>query len=114
MKPLILLLISSLLFMSCEDDYKYATQDVVPDSNKIKVSEFIIKTVSAASLHMSTADYEDPEDVIEQAERTANRLYSIQVEGLHIYQGNSSWVFIPYDKLSENQIIIFNRIKNAN
>lgn len=40
-----------------------------------KIARFITETTRAASQHMTGGDYEDPEDVIEQAQESAERLY---------------------------------------
>ncbi len=112
------LIIISMAFISstCEKGERYphyqlSSKDIIPDSNKQKAAEFIVKTVSAASLHMAAGDYEDPEDVIEQAEETASNLYSVKIKGLNmLVGGNSYWEFIPPDQFSPEQKIIFDKL----
>ncbi len=112
-----LLLVS--LLSSCMDseqrlEYRYAMGNYMPDSAKAKYAEWITKTVSASNLHMTGGDYEDPEDVIQQAERTGERIFSIQVEGLEIrYTSNGWWVFIPKEKLNGEQLKEFELLKNS-
>lgn len=67
--------------VACEetntDRYTLMESSVLPDSNKQKYADFIQATVSAASSHMSGGDYEDPEDLVREATRTAYQLYSV-------------------------------------
>ncbi len=62
----------------------FELRKIVPDSNKAKMAEWITKTVSATNFHMKGGDYEDPEEVIEQAEETAENIFSVEVPCLLI------------------------------
>lgn len=94
--------------------YSYTTKKEIPDSLRDDMAKWITETVSAASLHMSGGDYEDPEDLIEKTTEAAESLFERDVEGLHVLNNKDSyWVFIPYDKLTENQKVIFNDVKNG-
>lgn len=54
----------------------------IPDSLKVEHREWIKETVRAASQHMTGGRYEDVSSTIVQAERTANRLFGVEVYGL--------------------------------
>ena len=80
-----LALLFALFLTGCEKSYSlYWTGTYIPEDKKVEYAEFIQKTVSAASFHMTTSDYEDPEDVIREAKRTANELYGKNTYGLKI------------------------------
>lgn len=114
-----IIILTLLLFMSCDNNnynpyphYSYGKQSYLPDSNKQKVADFIIKSTSAASLHMSTADYEDPEDLIEQADRTGTKLYSVLGEGLYKRNCNECSInFLYKNELTEYQLKLFDSLK---
>lgn len=83
MKKLILLL--SIFLVGCTKEYSiYSNGSYIPENKKAEYAEFIQKTVSAASYRMTTSDYEDPEDVIREAKRTANELYGKPTYGLRV------------------------------
>ncbi len=111
-------LLLALSLTSCMDEpsrleYRYAMGSYMPDSLKEKYAEWITKTVSASNLHMTGGDYEDPEDVIQQAERTGERIFSIQTEGLETRQDSRSyWEFIPKNRLTGAQLKEMERLKN--
>lgn len=72
------LFIFAFMFASCSMKKEYSLMESpyevsIPEENREKYQQFIINTVSAASYHMSGGDYEDPEDVIESAERIAKK-----------------------------------------
>jgi len=86
----------------------------VPDSLRSAMVDWIKETVRAASYHMTGGDYEDPEDVIEQAEETANRLFSrtFEYEGLRMYNRRESPKDVAYVDLTGGQKEIFDYLKN--
>lgn len=93
MKNFIFLILCSFLFIGCGSDrdgtYTLKSSGLeIPDSNKQKFSEFIQKTVSAASLHMTGGDYEDPQYVIREATMTAYELYGVPKLELCYYDGD--------------------------
>lgn len=97
-----------------EDQYEIGYKKMVPPENVDKMADFITKTVSASNLHMTGGDYEDPEDVVEAAERTAKNLYEVEVEGLYYkYQKEYSWewAFTPKDSLKYRELEIFKKLK---
>jgi len=57
-------LLAVVLFSSCESkkypQYTLASKTIIPESDKQKYADFIVKAVSSASYHMTTCDYEDP------------------------------------------------------
>lgn len=122
-------LLSLIIIVSCgprvdhsntEIIYDYATRKIMPDSNKIKMAEWITKTVSATNFHMTGGDYEDPEDMIDELEDVGEDLFSVEVEGLYQTKtvtdkyGNESidFKFIEKSKLNEKQLVIFYKFKN--
>ena len=114
MKKIILSLTLITLLTSCEQypKYIYSIQDVLPDSLKAKEMQFIIETMKATDFHLTTSDYEDPEDVIRELKWTYEGTYKIPTEGLIIYPSIESMsIFIPYEKLNEQQKKIFVTVK---
>lgn len=111
----ILFLCILLVFVSCDNKtypyYQLGNGTYVPDSNKVKLADFITKTVSATNLNMTGGDYEDPEDVIVQAERTGEKLFGVNTVGLIVHDTDNSYgEFIPKSRLSDKQLIIFNNL----
>ena len=83
MKKLVLLF--ALFLVGCKKEYSlYSTGTYIPEDKKVEYVEFIQKTVAAASFHMTTSDYENPEYVIREAKKTANELYGKNTYGLTI------------------------------
>lgn len=111
MKLLILLLL--LAGISCDyPKYELYSRDIVPDSLKDKQAEFVVDVVKAASYHMTGGDYEDPEDVIEQANETFVKIYAIETVGLWIVPCHGCYgLFVPKDKLSKDELKIYNSLK---
>jgi len=121
MKTIIILLsiITISIITGCNDDnkfpYRYAHREQVPDSLRGDMARFITETVRAADQHLTTSDYEDVDDVVEEVTYSANKVYSIPVAGLEYNdpddQYTDSWAFIPYNQLSGNQKAIFDSLK---
>lgn len=63
--------------------YELTYVNIVPDSLKDKQRKWITETVSATNLHMTGGDYEDPEDVIEEASDQSKNLFSVSVPTLY-------------------------------
>ena len=89
MKKYLIILISIIIFSSCESNnrriYPRYTLDkinYIPDSLKVKHRNYIISIISAASNNMSGGDYEDVDVTIIQAERTASKLFGTNILGL--------------------------------
>lgn len=82
------LMLVAVLFslVSCNEDkypkYSLTTIEFVPDSLKVEHRKFITETVRAASNQMTGGDYEDVDETIIQAERTADNIFSLSVVGL--------------------------------
>ena len=82
------LMLVAVLFslVSCNEDkypkYSLTTIEFVPDSLKAEHRKFITETVRAASNQMTGGDYEDVDETIIQAERTADNIFSSTVVGL--------------------------------
>ena len=99
-----------LLLTACEEYPKYyrTYQKVMPDSLEQEKQKFIIDLVSAASFHMTGGDYEDPEDVIQQAAYTFDEIHSKRVEGLMRIDHHGAYGdFIPYNKLDSAELVIW-------
>jgi hypothetical protein len=116
MKKLAFLLLLVVTLASCNQTeypiYKYGTESEIPDSLKVKYSEWVTETVKASNNNMTGGDYEDPEDVIAQAEITGHNIFSVEVEGMYITEcSECMWDFTPVSKMTPKQLIIFNRIK---
>jgi hypothetical protein len=113
MKSLLLLLL--LVMISCKDpkpepdysDYQISYEDIIPEQDKEKATQLMEKLVSAASLHMTAGDYEDPEDLIEQAQSTTEDMYAERVVGLwHNYK------FIPESEFTPQEKVIFDYLSS--
>ena len=95
----------------------YGVRQTVPDSLKVKRQEWITKTVSAASLHMTGGDYEDPEDLIEEVTEQSVSLFSVEEEGIRtieydilgLYAGDD---FKPAKYFTKEDSILFIQLKN--
>lgn len=116
-----LLFISTLLAVvflsSCEGEkypkYSLSTKTVIPEEDKEKYAEFIVKAVSSASYHMTTCDYEDPEDLIRQVEQTASNLYSKEIQVLKLENCKSChYDYIEPTSFSEYQKHVFDSLQN--
>lgn len=89
----------------------------VPDSLRFAMAEWVKETVRAASNQMTGGDYEDPEDVIVQAEKTANRLFSrtTRAEGMRFYRKSADNPSeIRYENLSIPEKKVFDELKKGN
>ena len=110
-----LIIVLGLFAVSCEGDYpKYRIDSelIVPDSLKNKQANFVIEVVKSASYHMTGGDYEDPEDVIEQANETFIEIYSYRVECLVKIPCHGCYPqYTTIDKLSPEQLKIYQSIK---
>ena len=62
--------------------YSLTTIEFVPDSLKAEHRKFITETIRAASNQMTGGDYENVDETIIQAERTANNIFSSRIIGL--------------------------------
>jgi hypothetical protein len=62
---------------------------------------------------MSGGDYEDPEDLLNEAENLSYRVYSVEVEGLVLKRSKDDWspLFIPFYKLNQQQRVYFDSLK---
>jgi hypothetical protein len=116
---IILIIMSILILSSCSESdvkypvYNYTVGEIYPDSCKIKAANWIKETVAATNFKMSGGDYEDPEDVIEQCEETAQKLFSIKVEGLIKTSYSGSYgIFIPKNELTKYELHILDSLKN--
>lgn len=81
---LLVAVLFSLTSCSKEKYPKYSLTTIwfVPDSLKVEHRKFITETVRAASNQMTGGDYEDVDETIIQAERTADNIFSSNVIGL--------------------------------
>lgn len=82
--------------------------DVVPDSQKAAMAQWITNTVAAASLHMTGGDYEDPEDLVEEVVEQAEEIFSIEVRVFYlqyVIEGSSgnNWCTGKYADLTPSQ-----------
>ncbi len=90
------------------------TEISIPDSLRPAMADWIKETVRAASFHMTGGDYEDPEDVIEEAEEVAERLFarSFTSEGLRFIRYDASFTEdVPYEKLTNYEKKVFEELK---
>ncbi len=92
--------------------YTYTIQQVVPDSSVDTRAQWIKDIVYNTNKNLTTSDYEDPEDVVQQAEYTSEHMYSKSVEGLWAKRdGTENGFFIPHTQLNEYQKNLFQKLK---
>ena len=120
MKNLFLFLMLSLL-VSCKQanlpkytNYSIDTEEIILSENKEKATIFIENLVSKSNFHMTGGDYEDPEDVINQAQQTALEMYGTKVLGLSVDINDDGFSdkFIPTTEFSKKDSIIYNYLKS--
>ncbi len=105
MKKILILIGITCLLMSCDyhpKNYPIYTLErvtLVPDSLKAKHREWIKETVRASNQHLAAGDYEDVDETIEQAERTADNIFEVTTFGLR-KQINPD----DYDLLKPNEL----------
>lgn len=68
---------------------------------------------AAASFHMTTADYEDPEDLVVAAKRSADELYSIVYNELKCSGGGCDRMTIPFDQMTTEESKIYDSLLNV-
>ncbi len=121
MKKLPLLLISIILLSSCDEvkideeypQYSIILIEAVPDSLEDEHRAYIIKITSSASYHMSAGEYEQPRMTIWAAQRLANELYTVPMDGLLIQKDEHYYndIEYPYHKLNSFHKAQFNLLK---
>lgn len=89
-------LLAYLLLTSCSESVNYPTYSLiqvsyVPDSLKIKHREWIKETIRASNQHLSAGDYEDIDETIIQASRTADELFQVSTIGLRKSINDDAW-----------------------
>ncbi len=117
MKKLLLLFVIVLISCSKEQYPKYGLCRVkyVPDSLKEKQRQFITETVRAATYNLSTSDYEDVDETIQQAENTSEDVFAIEVIGLRVHYDDD--IFnredIAPEHMTEQEKAIFNKLRKG-
>lgn len=112
MKNLFIFLLSIFILTGCEGKYSLEYGGTfIPDSNKTKYTEYVQKVVSAASYHMTTADYEDPEDLVRAAKNSADKLFSVTYYELYYDDG---WKphYIKLDQMTPEESKIYDSLLN--
>ena len=109
MKKLILLF--CVMLVGCGVEYQLGEQKVVPDSLKTKYSDFILESVKNASNQLTTSDYEDPEDVLRQAEITGKNIWGVNKLGLDIRYTGQYWVFKSVEELDSAELVIYQELR---
>lgn len=109
------------LLVSCKQanlpkytNYSIDTEEIILSENKEKATIFIENLVSKSNFHMTGGDYEDPEDVINQAQQTALEMYGTKVLGLSVDINDDGFSdkFIPTTEFSKKDSIIYNYLKS--
>ena len=105
---------------SCSEDIKYPVYSLekieyVPDSLKVKHRAWITETIRAASQHMTGGDYEDVDETIIQAERTADRLFQVNVIGLRKEINENYWddLHLKPTELTQKEKVILDSLLNV-
>ena len=110
-------LLPLILLMSCNNDIKSPTYDVVevdlvPDSLKEKQRTWVTETIRAASQHMTGGDYEDVDETIEEVTYQSENLFSVKClvlrKTFYVTKGNYyNHIDILPDKMSATELEIF-------
>lgn len=118
MKKLLLLFV--IVFVSCSKEqypkYELCRVKYVPDSLKEKQRQFITETVRAATYSLSTADYEDVDETIQQARYTSEDVYAVEVIGLRVIYNEESFFNneeIAPEHMTEQEKAIFNKLRKG-
>lgn len=105
---------------SCSEDIKYPIYSIekikyVPDSLKAEHRAWITETIRAASQHMTGGDYEDVDETIIEAKRTADRLFQVNVIGLRKEINEKSWddLHLKPIELNHKEKLILDSLLNA-
>jgi len=112
---LISLIMFIILLCSCsnkqEITYKLSYMYIIKNEDKEKVERFVTNVVEAASKNLTTEDYEDIDDTIEEAAEAAAQLYQTKVICLAMYRNSLFITRIPYYQLTKVQEEIFDSLK---
>lgn len=112
MKNMIEILVGFFILNGCEGKYELIYGGTfIPDSNKTKYAEHVQKVVSAASFHMTTADYEHPEELVRAARYSADELFSVTYYELR-YSGFGVHT-IKFDQMTTEETKIFDSLLNV-
>ena len=109
------------VFSSCKKDvvkypiYSLTTIEYIPDSLKVEHRKFITETVRAASNQMTGGDYEDVDETIIQAERTADNIFSSNVIGLtkEIDENYRNALHLKPNELNSYEKKVLDSLQNA-
>lgn len=114
MKKMIVFVLGMFLLVGCEKKYSLGVGGIiVPDSNKTNYAEHVQKTIAAASFHMTTADYEDPEDLVEEARNSANQLFSVTYYELKCDGYGCDRFRVPFDQMTSEESKIYDSLLNV-
>jgi hypothetical protein len=113
-----IIFIFCLILLGCTyPKYEYGVGKILPDNDTLK-KELIFNTINsvgAADFQLSTTKYKHPEYVLETAFRLYSETYEKWTDGLYIQNKYEQYrVFIPYERLNENQILIYYNLKDKN
>ena len=115
----LLLLVVIFSLNSCDKEkypkYSLTTIKFVPDSLKTEHRKFITETIRAASNQMTGGDYEDVDETIIQAERTADNIFSSDVIGLRKQIDANYWndLYLKPNELNTHEKKIFDSLMNT-
>ena len=115
MKKMIVFVLGMFLLAGCGDKDYYLSYggQVVPDSNKTKYTDYVQKTIAAASFHMTTADYEDPEDLFREAKVSANELFAVDYYDLSCRGFGCDVQYVKFDQMTTEESKIYDSLLNV-
>lgn len=115
MKKMIVFVLGMFLLAGCGDKDYYLSYggSFIPDSNKTKYTEYVQKTIAAASYHMTTADYEDPEDLVEAARTSAKELFSVEYYDLSCRGFGCDVQYVKFDQMTTEESKIYDSLLNV-
>ena len=118
-KIIVLIALFAIVAMSCRPrptypKYSITTIDYIPDSVKPQYREWIKETVRAASQQMTGGDYEDVDETIYQAERTADRIFGTITTVLNkdVSDSYGDNIYILPKDFTEKEKYIFDSLMN--
>jgi len=118
-------IVSILLITSCSDGkkkfkkqevkeypkYSLSVEDIIPDSSKVKYQQYILDWTKSAS----NDNVADMEDVVISIRNMAKVIYQQKELVLNVKYNDSNWdrILIRENDLSNEELIIFNNLKNS-
>lgn len=95
--------------------YSITSINVIPDSLREAHNKYVIDLVTVGSEHMANSDYDDVDDTLREAQRLANKMFTISVSGLHkeFNDSSSKDVYIKVKDFSDIEKRIYKKLTES-